>query len=260
MKRKFLNILILLLIPAAGMMKASAEPVTTLADETLTYDVMYKWGFISKVAGYATMTLRNEDGQYKASLFARNAPWAASIYTLRDTLYSTMTNPGLVPLNYTYIAHENKKYKKDELTFERNGNDVTATARRYKRQAPGDPMTETIVNFEGTSPAVDMLSSFFYLRSLDFDNMSNGETHVATIFSGSKPEKLTITYQGRTTVEINGENLPAYKIVFTFTRKGSETSAPISGWISVDGQRIPLQVEGQLPVGKVRAVYTGPNP
>ncbi|MDE6555660.1 MAG: DUF3108 domain-containing protein [Duncaniella sp.] len=260
MKRKFLYMLMLLLLPASGLFRAKAAPVTTLADETLTYDVIYKWGFINKVAGYATMTLRNEGDRYQAALYARNAPWASSIYSLRDTLYSTMTNPGLMPLNYIYIAHENQKYKKDELTFQHNGDNVTATAQRFKRPAPGEPMTETTVNFEGNAPAVDMLSSFFYLRSLDFDNMANGETHVATIFSGSKPEKLTITYQGRTTVEINGQNLPAYKIVFTFTRKGSETSAPISGWISTDGQRIPLQVEGQLPVGKVRAVYTGPNP
>lgn len=250
-----------LLLTLVGSGRSAAAPVTTLADETLTYDVIYKWGFINKVAGYATMTLRNNGSTYEAALFARNAPWASSIYSLRDTLYSTMSNPGLVPQSYIYIAHENKKYKKDIVTFDHSGgSEVTATAQRFKRSAPGEPLTENTVNFEGKAPAVDMLSSFFYLRTLDFDNMKNGETSVATIFSGSKPEKLTITYQGRTTVEVNGVNLPAYKIVFTFTRKGSETSAPISGWISTDGQRIPLQVEGQLPVGKVRAVYTGPNP
>lgn len=77
---------------------------------------------------------------------------------------------------------------------------------------------------------------------------------------GSKKELLTITYMGRQTVQLNGENLPAFYINFNFTRHGKVSSAPIEGWISADDRRIPLKVEGQLPVGKVRALYTGPNP
>lgn len=107
---------------------------------------------------------------------------------------------------------------------------------------------------------VDMLSSFFYLRTLDFPNMKKGETVTVNIFSGSKKEKLTITYKGQQKVEVNGVKLPAYYINFTFTRRGKVSSDPIAGWISADDRRIPVKVEGQLPVGKVRALYTGPNP
>lgn len=89
----------------------AANPVA-LTDETLTYDVMYKWGFINKVAGYATMGLRNDGEFYRAYVTAENAPWANSIYMLRDTLYSTMTKDGYFPVSYTYIAHENGKDRK----------------------------------------------------------------------------------------------------------------------------------------------------
>ncbi|MCH5327063.1 MAG: DUF3108 domain-containing protein, partial [Duncaniella sp.] len=106
------------LILIAAWASANAQDYTpSLKDETLTYDVIYKWGFINKVAGHATMTLRSDGNYYKASLYAKNAPWANSIYTLRDTLYSTMTREGLYPVKYTYIAHENGKYKKYILDF-----------------------------------------------------------------------------------------------------------------------------------------------
>ena len=110
--------LISLLVAFAGLVPVAqaANPVS-LVDETLTYDVIYKWGFINKVAGYATMSLRNDGDLYRASVFAENAPWANSIYMLRDTLYSTMTKDGYFPVSYTYIAHENGKYKKDVLKF-----------------------------------------------------------------------------------------------------------------------------------------------
>ena len=200
------------IVPNAG----ASNPVSLL-DETLTYDVIYKWGFINKVAGYATMS-------------------------------------------YTYIAHENGKYKKDVLTFHRDGNTFTADAVRYKRKIEGEPLTSSTIHLEAQGMTVDMLSSFFYLRTLDFPNMKKGQSVTVNIFSGSKKEKLKITYMGTQNVSLNGRSFPSYYINFTFTRRGVESSAPISGWISTDGQRIPLKVEGKLPVGKVRALYTGPNP
>ncbi len=97
------------IIGSIGSLRAQ-EHLVSLADETLTYDVIYKWGFINKVAGYATMSLRNDGQYYRASLFAENAPWANSIYMLRDTLYTTVTKDNLFPVSYSYIAHENGKY------------------------------------------------------------------------------------------------------------------------------------------------------
>nr|WP_303330646.1 DUF3108 domain-containing protein [uncultured Duncaniella sp.] len=114
MKHQLIRVILgcLLSLP---VLRAGGEPVVSLVDETLTYDVIYKWGFINKVAGYATMSLRNDGDLYRASVYAQNAPWANSIYMLRDTLYTTMTKSGLYPVKYVYIAHEQGKYKKDIL-------------------------------------------------------------------------------------------------------------------------------------------------
>lgn len=249
----------LLLLTVLSLKAQTSTPVS-LVDETLTYDIMYKWGFINKVAGYATLSLRNDGDLYRASLTAQNAPWANSIYMLRDTLYTTMTKPNLYPVKYVYIAHEEGKYKKDVLNFKHIGNTFSADAVRYKQAGPGEPVTSSTLDLQGEGMTVDMLSSFFYLRTLDFDNMAVGKTIAVNIFSGSKKEKLTITYKGRQSVALNGKNVPCYQISFTFTRKGKQSSDPIGGWISADSRRIPIKVEGQLPVGKVRAIYTGPNP
>lgn len=257
MKRFFLLTLLTLLLSPAVI---KAQNPVSLVDETLTYDVIYKWGFINKVAGYASMSLRDDGDCYRASVFAENAPWANSIYMLRDTLYTTMTKDGLYPLKYVYIAHEAGKYKKDVLTFHHSGNTFTADAVRYRRPKGGGDLTSSTLQLEAQGMTVDMLSAFFYLRTLDFPNMDKGHSVTVNIFSGSKKELLTITYLGKKNVIINGEKFPTFYINFNFTRHGKMSSEPIEGWISTDSQRIPLKVEGQLPVGKVRALYTGPNP
>ncbi len=260
MKRLFFIPLLLALFSASLPLRAQQASTVSLVDETLTYDIIYKWGFINKVAGYATMTLQNDGDYYRAALYGENAPWANSIYMLRDTLYTTMTKQGLYPVKYIYIAHEEGKYKKDIVDFTRSGNTFTAECIRYKRPTPTSPMTSSTIHLEANGMTVDMLSSFFYLRTLDFDNMETGKSLSVNIFSGTKKEKLTFTFLGRSSVDLNGTNVPSYYINFTFTRNGQQSSAPIAGWISADSRRIPLKVEGELPVGKVRALYTGPNP
>lgn len=259
LKNRLANLFFALLCTSSFAI-AQNESQAVLVNETLTYDVIYKWGFINKVAGYATMSLRDEGNLYKATVFAENAPWANSIYMLRDTLYTTFTKEGLYPVKYTYIAHEAGKYKKDILDFSHNGNTFTADILRYKQKAPGAPVVKSTNHLEAQGMTVDMLSAFFYLRSLDFDNMKTGQGVTVNIFSGSKKEKLKITYLGIKKITLNNKSYKTYYINFTFTRNGKESSEPISGWMSMDSQRIPLKVEGSLAVGKVRALYTGPNP
>lgn len=260
--KRYVTLFILLAMMLPAMAEATVTPVGTprlieIEDETLTYDVIYKWGFINKVAGYATMSLRSDGDNYLTSVHAKNAPWANSIYTLRDTLYSTITKAGLYPINYIYIAHEQGKYKKDVVKFNHSGNTFTADAIRYKRPAGGGEMTSSTIELEAQGMTVDMLSAFFYLRTLDFPSMSKGTSNTVNIFSGSKKELLTITYLGKQTIKNAAGKVPVYYINFTFTRQGKQSSAPISAWITADTRRIPLKIEGQLPVGKVHAVYTG---
>ncbi len=259
MNRTILSILFLVIIGISPSVAQNASQAA-LVNETLTYDVIYKWGFINKVAGYATMSLRDEGNYYQATVYAENAPWANSIYMLRDTLYTTFTKVGLYPIKYTYIAHEAGKYKKDILDFSHTGNTFSANILRYKQSSPGEPIVKSTNHLEAQGMTVDMLSAFFYLRSLDFDNMKKGQSVTVNIFSGSKKEKLKITYLGIQSITLNNRNFKTYYINFSFTRKGKESSEPISGWMSMDSQRIPLKVEGSLAVGKVRALYTGPNP
>ena len=58
-------------------------------------------------------------------------------------------------------------------------------------------------------------------------------------------------------MKIKGRQWDAYYLTFSFTHKGKPTGETMYTWISTDAQRIPLKVEGKLPLGKVQALYTG---
>ena len=67
-----------------------------------------------------------------------------------------------------------------------------------------------------------MLSSFYYMRSLDYAGMKPGDKKELTVFSGKRKEKLTITYHGLENVNIDKTEYPAYKISFSFTAEGGK--------------------------------------
>lgn len=229
----------------------------SLPDEDLKYKVTYKWGLINTQAGRATLSLRNEDNKYTSTLIARTETWADRIYRVRDTLYSEMT-PNFTPIIYIKSAHEKGKYTRDQINYIVAGENYTGNCSRYRiKKGETNYSTETrTLNAKGTT--VDMLSVFYYLRTLDFPTMKTGENRTINIFSGKAKELLSIKYEGMQTIKIDGTKYETYHISFKFTSEdGEKSSDDIDTWISTDNRRIPIKLEGCLPIGKIRCLYIG---
>lgn len=225
-------------------------------NERLNYVVTYKWGLIQKDAGTATLELKNHGNNYLISLMARSKPWADKIYQVRDTLLGTVEKNGFKPLTYTKIAHEDGKYSRDDLTYSYNGNTVDGHAKRIKINKKGE-VSRNEKKLSATGRTFDMLSVFYFLRTIDYSHLDAGKEVVATVFSGSKAEKLTIKCEGVETIKLRDKSKrEAYHIKFRFTTEGQKKSSDdIDAWISTDSRHIPLLVEGSLPVGKVKCFY-----
>ena len=179
---------------------------------------------------------------------------------VRDTLKGSIDKTSFYPSYYEKIAHEGGAFDHDILKYTRSGNTVTAQANMWRKRKKEteirriDDMTHTA---EGLT--MDMLSAFYYMRQIPYATMNKGESVVLNVFSGKKKETLTIHYQGTEDVELDKTKYPAYHITFTFTTAGGKTSSDnMDAWISTAPERIPLLLEGKLPVGKVRALYSGP--
>ncbi len=227
-------------------------------NETIHYKVMYKWGFVNKQAGTASLSIINQGNNYKTQLTAKSDPWADKLYMVRDTLNGVIKKAGFLPLFYEKIANEGGDYKHDIVKYSRAGNNVYGYCTRIKRkdgEATGTKK-EHIISATGTT--VDMLSVFYYMRAIDYNKMKKGQELKLNIFSGKHKELLTIKYHGTEDVISDTSSKKCYHISFTFTSHGNKkTSDDMDAWISTDSRRIPIKLEGTLPVGKVQCFYTG---
>lgn len=253
------KILTLLLLMATAAIASSAQQAYTPSTETLRYKVMYKWGIISKQAGTVSLATHNfEDGYFRATLIGRSASWADKFYSVRDTLMGTIMEKTLEPVYYEKIAREGGEFKRDMIEYDRSSDEVTGTCHRWREDKKTKDITHTTVSISGTGVTLDMLSSFYYMRHIDYQLMKPGQNVTTNIFSGTKKEILKITYHGIKNVEIDDKKYPCYYIKFTFTTgNGKKSSDDMQAWISTDGNRIPMLLVGNLPIGSIRCYYQG---
>lgn len=230
----------------------------TFSNETLHYVISYKWGMIHKDAGDATLTLRKKGNTYETMLAARTRPWADKFYQVRDTLLCTMDRSDLAPVSYHKITHEKGKHKRDVINYIQSRGITKGDVVKYRNN--DGKWTARKSSLTASGPVFDMLSIFYYLRTLDYDRLSKGNyVYKATVFSGSKSETISIRCLGREKIKLRDKTVrEAYKIRFNFTTGGgTKSSDDMDTWISTDSKHIPLYLVGKLPVGEVRAYFTG---
>ena len=199
------------------------------------------------------MLSRPNASTFDARLYARTQPWADVLYKVRDTLTTTFSSSTFMPEVYHRIAHEDGSYAHDILKFSRSGNTSSAVCRRIRRGKKDTSNTETSISLSATGPTVDLLSSFYYIRTLPYSTLKPGYKQIVNIFSGKRKELLAITYLGKEDLKMDKITQPVYHIRFTFTSEGKkETSRPIDAWLSTSPGHVPLKLVGELKIGKVQ--------
>lgn len=238
---------------SGALFSAQAEK---FSDESVNYNIYFKVGFIHKQAGRAKLILQNDGNRYSVALYARTEPWADRFYRVRDTLLSSFDIHTLAPVRYQRIAHEGGRYAWDIIRFSHDGNTVNGDCKRYRRGKKDKETSESTLSLTAQGVTVDLLSSFYYIRSFDYLSLKPGDTRTVNIFSGKRKELLKITYLGKETIKINKEKVDTYKINFTFTSEGKKkTSDPIEAWLSISPGHIPLKLVGHLKIGQIQCFY-----
>ena len=221
------------------------------SNETLNYEVVYHWGMIWKHAADATLSIRKtKDGGYFSQLTGKTRSWADKVYPVRDTLKCTM-NKDLRPLKYEKLTHEKDYYARDLIKFSYNYSHTSAHCTRYRKSGT------TSIDLSAKAQAYDMLSVFYMLRNLDYDELSRNKNYTTIIFSGKEKEYLTINYKGVENIKMrDGTKRQAHCITFKFTQEGGKKSSDnITVWMATDESRIPLLLVGKLPVGEAKCYY-----
>ncbi|MFY0650542.1 MAG: DUF3108 domain-containing protein [Cyclobacteriaceae bacterium] len=98
----------------------------------------------------------------------------------------------------------------------------------------------------------DIVSGFFYLRTIDFDQLAVGETVAINGFYKNKVFDFKIRFEGREVIKTKLGKIRALKIAPMMPENSVfDGEDSIHAWLSDDQNKIPLKVKSDMFIGAI---------
>lgn len=107
--------------------------------------------------------------------------------------------------------------------------------------------------FDVPNMVQDMISSFYYARTLDYDNAKKGDTFSVDIFLDDEIFPTKIKYLGKEVIRTRKGKFRCHKFepVVEQGRVFKDDDA-LTVWITADGNKIPIMAKAKIQVGVVK--------
>ena len=171
------------------------------------------------------------------------------VYTVRDTFESYLTYKNFSPLSFKRAINQGSVHSFHQYNF----SPVTGKIRTIVHRSGENFIKDSIPYIKGS---YDMLSSAYFFRSYDFQNMKKGQKIFFNMIVDNKNEKLYFQYLGKEEAESDdGRKFMCHKIsVWLIKGDFFPEGEYMKVWFTADKNRLPLRVETKIIVGSVHAV------
>ncbi|WP_245711911.1 DUF3108 domain-containing protein [Hymenobacter psychrophilus] len=217
--------------------------------ETLQYKVHY--GLIN--AADATIELDdnlhriNERPCYRATVTGRTIGSFDYFLRIRDTWRSYIDTASIQPQRFFRNIEENNYRKRETVDFDHQ-RDV-ASVESYKKDK-NDVKRGT---FKVPSNVQDIVSGFYYLRTLNYDLRRPGEVIRVQGFFDEEMLPMDVIYKGRETVSTKAGTIRAIRLVPKMPKnKIFKGENAVSVYLSDDQNKVPVLIQADMFVGAVK--------
>lgn len=246
-------LLFIMIVPLVGQERVSnicGLENTAFADgEALRYKLYYNLSFIWIPAGEAIFRLVETDSTYEATVVGRSYGSYDNIFKVRDEFSSTIDRESMRPLTFVRNVEEGDHLRFDSLAFDYRAGLIYSHNGRSRQTAVVDTMLlETCTQ--------DLVSIMYNLRNIDTKHLSRGYEVLSTIFFDKEYAPVQLTYLKKEKKAIRGLGkfltlkVRPEVIIGSVFKEGDVMHV----WISDDDNKIPLQIESPIMVGKVKAI------
>jgi len=99
----------------------------------------------------------------------------------------------------------------------------------------------------------DMISAFYYLRTLDYDNASVGDVFTVNVFLDDELYPAKIRYKGKQIVKTRKGKIKCHKFA-PVVQEGRifKTEKDLTVWITDDANKIPIVAKAKIKVGSLK--------
>ena len=239
------KLLIVLNILIAALLSAQTTEFRTLENnafdvgEKLIYNVNY--GFITAgIAEMAIPKIKKISGRdaFHITFKVNSVPSFDPFFKVRDRYETYMDTEGLFPWRFEQHVREGK-YKRDFSAFfdQRRGKAKTKKG-----------------TYEIPENTHDIVSAFYFARTLDYDTLKVGDRIRLQNFFKDKVHPLDVVYHGKETIDVEAGKFDCL-IIEPLVKEGGlfKSDGSIFIWLSDDEAKIPVKVRTKVIIGSIDA-------
>lgn len=221
------------------------HPVTPFQKgEEITYFLHY--GMLS--AGEATVTIKEEDAKVDGKPVYHMVGEGKTLsvfewfYKVRDVYETYLDEKSLKPRKFKRRVNEGGYIINRDYHFEPEKN-VVHTQEKGTLNTPEDVQ--------------DMLSSFYYLRTLDFRGAKKGDIYRINSFMDYEMWPFYVKFMGIENVKVGLGTFECYKFV-PVVQEGRvfQAEEDLEIWVTADVNKVPVLAKANIIVGSVKMELT----
>ncbi len=211
--------------------------------ERLDYDVVYS--FIKAGTGFFQIipSKYSYNGRdcYDVRFQVNSLKSLEFLYKVQDTYRTALDVEGIFPWKFEQRIREGN-YKRDSK----------AEFNQYKNIATFKDKTYNVPEY-----VHDIVSAFYYVRTLNLTSMPKGKVFYLKNFFDKKVYDLGVKIHGKETVEVKAGKFKCIKIEPLVTEGGLfKSEGSIMIWVTDDENKIPVKVSTKILIGDVAAELT----
>ena len=210
--------------------------------EKLTFDV--KYGFVT--AGIATFEIpkiKKISGRdaYHVTFEVNTVSTFDNFFKVRDRYETYIDVEGMFPWRFEQHIREGKFSRDFSAFFDQRKGKAKTTKGEYE--------IPKYVN--------DIVSAFFYARTLDYSNLKVGDKIPLKNFYKDKVYDLDVVYHGKETIEVEAGKFECI-MVEPLVQEGGlfKSEGSIMLWMTNDEAKMPVRVKTKVVVGAIDADLT----
>lgn len=227
----------------------SIKNTSFIRGEVITYKVHY--GFVNAAEGEMIISdqIFNVNGRdcYKIDVFGKSIGMFDLFLRIRDNWGTYLDTASIIPQK-SYRKIEEGKYRKHEVVkFDHFNEKVTVQDYDHKK---GN--WKPIEYFDSPKYAQDMVGGYYFLRTLDFDNLKENEIIQLKAFFDDEIYDFNIRFVGREDVKTKIGKIRAIVLSPIMPENSLfDGENSIRVWISDDRNKVPLKIKAEMFVGAV---------
>ncbi len=235
----------LFLIASLLFSNISAQFPNINPGEVISYRIHY--GFLT--AGSATLATTKTSYKGQPAFYVKGVgktSGAAKAFFKVEDFYETYINENKEPLFYVRNVSEGSYKQHLQSTFNNNNNTLVLVD---KKNTNNPPKTIRVPN-----DVQDMMSCFYYLRSLPAENFKTGSVIRMNVWVDDELFPFQLKVAGVEKIATKFGKINCLKIIpSVMSGRVFKEKEGVTMWVSNDQNRVPILIKAELAVGSLKA-------